>query len=130
MNSPLLAEPGAVPASGPDAGVAAHYGDPMREQRAMTRGAGLVDRSHRGVVRVAGPDRLSWLHSLTTQGLEKLDPGSSTQALILSPNGHGEHHLTLAGDGTATWIHVEPGTAGPLGEFLDSLKFMLRGEVD
>jgi tRNA-modifying protein YgfZ len=130
MNSPLLAEPGAVPATGPDAGVAAHYGDPMREQRAMTRAAGLVDRSHRGVVRVAGPDRLSWLHSLTTQGLEKLDPGPSTQALILSPNGHVEHHLTLADDGTATWIHVEPGTAGPLVEFLGSMKFMLRVEVD
>ncbi|HEY4461411.1 MAG TPA: folate-binding protein [Streptosporangiaceae bacterium] len=130
MNSPLLAEPGAVPATGPDTGVAAHYGDPVREQRAMTRDAGLVDRSHRGVVRVAGPDRLSWLHSLTSQHLDKLDAGSSAQALILDPNGRVEHHLTLADDGTATWIHVEPGTAGPLVEFLESMRFMLRVEVD
>ena len=75
MSSPLLATPGAVPAVGPDAGVAAHYGDPVREQRAMTRAAGLVDRSHRGVVRVSGPDRLSWLHSLTTQHLDGLTAG-------------------------------------------------------
>jgi hypothetical protein len=129
MTSPLLAEPGAVPAAGPDAGVAAHYGDPVREQRAMTRDAGLVDRSHRGVVRVAGPDRLNWLHSLTSQHLEKLDAGSTAQALILDPNGRVEHHLTLTDDGTATWIHVEPGTAGPLVEFLDSMRFMLRVEV-
>jgi tRNA-modifying protein YgfZ len=129
MSSPLLAEPGAVPADGPDAGVAAHYGDPVREQRAMTRDAGLVDRSHRGVVRVTGPDRLSWLHSLTTQHLEGLGAGSTARALILSPNGHVEHHLTLTDDGTATWIHVEPGTAGPLAEFLDSMRFMLRVEV-
>ena len=40
-----------------------------------------------------------------------------------------EHHLTLADDGTATWIHVEPGTAAPLVEFLDSMRFMLRVEV-
>jgi tRNA-modifying protein YgfZ len=129
MKSPLLAEPDAVPADGPDAGVAAHYGDPMHEQRAMTRDAALVDRSHRGVVRVEGPDRLSWLHSLTTQHLEGLAPGATAQALILSPNGHVEHHLTLTDDGTAVWIHVEPGTAGPLVEFLDSMRFMLRVET-
>jgi folate-binding protein YgfZ len=129
MSSPLLATPGAVPAEGPDAGVAAHYGDPVREQRAMTRAAGLVDRSHRGVVRVSGPDRLSWLHSLTTQHLEKLTAAATARALILSPNGHVEQELTLTDDGTAAWIHVEPGRAAPLVEFLDSMRFMLRVET-
>src|ERR1700679_4164065 len=119
MNSPLLATPGAVPAEGLDAGVAAHYGDPVREQRAMARAAGLVDRSQRGVVRLTGPDRLSWLHSLTSQHLEALPSGSTAQALVLSPNGHVEHHLTLTDDGTSTWIHVEAATAAPLVEFLD-----------
>jgi folate-binding protein YgfZ len=129
MNSPLLATEGAVPAEGLDAGVAAHYGDPVREQRALDRAAGLVDRSHRGVVRLTGPDRLSWLHSLTTQHLDALAAGPTAQALILSPNGHVEHHLTLTDDGTSTWIHVEPGTAAGLVEFLDSMRFMLRVEV-
>jgi folate-binding protein YgfZ len=129
MNSPLLATPGAVHAEGLDAGVAAHYGDPAREQRALARAAGLVDRTHRGVVRVTGPDRLSWLHSLTSQHLDALPAGPTAQALILSPNGHVEHHLTLTDDGTTTWIHVEPGTAAPLVEFLDSMRFMLRVEV-
>ena len=129
MNSPLLATEGAVPAEGPDAGVAAHYGDPVREQRAMDRAAGLVDRSHRGVVSITGPDRLSWLHSLTSQHLDALAPGPTAQALILSPNGHVEHHLTLADDGTTTWIQVEPGTAAALVEFLDSMRFMLRVEA-
>jgi folate-binding protein YgfZ len=129
MKSPLLAAPGAVPAEGPDTGVAAHYGDPVREQRAMTRDAGLVDRSHRGVVRISGPDRLSWLHSLTTQHLEALPSGTTARALILSPNGHVQHELTLTDDGTATWIHVEPGTAAALVEFLESMRFMLRVET-
>ena len=129
MNSPLLAAPGAVPAAGLDAGVAAHYGDPVREQRAMARAAGLIDRSHRGVVSITGPDRLSWLHSLTSQHLEALSAGPTAQALILDPNGRVEHHLTLTDDGTTTWIHVEPGTAPSLVEFLDSMRFMLRVEV-
>ena len=109
--------------------MAAHYGDPLREQRATEESAGVVDRSNRGVVRITGPDRLSWLHSLTTQALDGLAPGASAQALVLSPNGHVEHHLTLTDDGTATWLHVEPGTAAALVEFLESMRFMLRVEV-
>jgi tRNA-modifying protein YgfZ len=120
--------PGAVPADGPDTGVAAHYGDPFAEQRALATALGVVDRSHRGVIRITGPDRLSWLHSLTTADLEHLAPGSTAQALVLSPNGHVEHHLTLTDDGTATWVHVEPGRAGPLLEFLESMRFLLRVE--
>ena len=120
---------GAVEASWPDEGVAAHYGDPLREQRVMAAEGALVDRSNRGVVTVTGPDRLSWLHSLTSQHLERLPPGETAQALILSPQGHLEHHLTLADDGTRTWIHVEPGTAPALVAYLDSMRFMLRVEV-
>jgi len=112
--SPLLGWPGAVQASWPDEGVPAHYGDPLREQRATEESAGVVDRSNRGVVRITGPDRLSWLHSLTTQALDGLAAGAAAQALVLSPNGHIEHHLTLTDDGTAVWAHVEPGTAAAL----------------
>lgn len=123
--SPLLGRPGAVAATGPDAGVAAHYGDPMREQRAP----GPVDLSHRGVVRVSGPDRLGWLHSLTTQHVEQLPAGQATTALLLSPHGHVEHALYGVDDGTAFWAHVEPGTAPALVAFLDSMRFLLRVEV-
>jgi hypothetical protein len=132
---------GAVEAEWPDEGVAAHYGDPVREQRAMTAaspggrppqkgGQALVDRSNRGVVKITGQDRLSWLHSLTSQDLERLAPGSTKEALILSPQGHLEHHLTLTDDGTATWIHVEPHTAKALVDYLNSMRFMLRVEVE
>jgi hypothetical protein len=128
MDSPLLNAPGAVPADAPDAGVAAHYGDPYAEQRALAAGTGMTDRSHRGVIRITGPDRLSWLHSLTTQDLEHLGTGQSAEALILSPQGHIEHHLALTDDGEAVWAHVEPGTAGTLLAFLESMRFMLRVE--
>lgn len=129
MESPLLAHSGAVPADGLDAGVAAHYGDPMREQRLLEQGLAVVDLSHRGVVTVTGPDRLSWLHSMTTQQLTGLAPYTSTESLVLSPHGHIEHDLHLVDDGETTWITVEPGTAPALVEWLDSMRFMLRVEV-
>ncbi|MFD3664767.1 hypothetical protein ACFWVF_29910, partial [Streptomyces sp. NPDC058659] len=48
MKSPLLSLPGAVAAEGRDEGVAAHYGELFREQRALADGSGFVDLSHRG----------------------------------------------------------------------------------
>jgi folate-binding protein YgfZ len=129
-SSPLLDRPGAVEAQEPDAGVAAHYGEPMREQRALERDEAVVDLSHRGVVRIAGPDRLAWLHSLLSQHLLGLVPGDRTEALVLSPHGQVEHHLRLHDDGEATWATVEPSTAPALAEFLRSMQFMMRVEVD
>jgi folate-binding protein YgfZ len=112
-----------------DEGVALHYGDPLREQRALDGGRGAVDLSHFGVVTVTGPDRLTWLHSLLSQHVEHLAVGVGTEALLLSPHGHVEHHLRMVDDGATTWLITEPGEAPSLGEFLDRMRFMLRVEV-
>ena len=127
--SPLLSLPGAVAAEAPDEGVAAHYGDPFREQRALADGTGFVDLSHRGVVTVTGEDRLSWLHLLLTQHVSELPPGQATEALVLSAHGHIEHALYLVDDGETTWAHVEPGTQDELVAYLESMKFFYRVEV-
>jgi folate-binding protein YgfZ len=126
----MLGRPGAVEADPPDAGVAAHYGDPFREQRALAGGEASVDLSHRPVVRVAGPDRLTWLHSLTSQHLTDLPPGEATEALLLSPHGHVEHDLHVVDDGSAVWVHVEPGAAAALVAFLESMRFWSQVEVE
>ncbi|MFE6387156.1 CAF17-like 4Fe-4S cluster assembly/insertion protein YgfZ [Nocardiopsis dassonvillei] len=130
MTSPLLSTPGAVSAESPDTGVAAHYGDPAHEGRAAERSSAWVDRSNRGVVRVTGPDRLGWLNDLTSQLTRGLAPGTATEALVLDTKGHLRHHLSLVDDGEATWIHTEPGGGPELAGFLDSMRFMLRVEVE
>ncbi|GAA2327346.1 folate-binding protein YgfZ [Streptomyces caniferus] len=127
--SPLLSLPGAVPAEAPDEGVAAHYGDLFREQRALADGSGFVDLSHRGVVTVTGPERLSWLHLLLTQHVSDLAPGHATEALILSAHGHIEHAVYLVDDGATTWMHTEPGHQEALIAYLESMKFFYRVEV-
>ncbi|MFG2286438.1 YgfZ/GcvT domain-containing protein [Streptomyces sp. NPDC048595] len=127
--SPLLSLPGAVPAEAPDEGVAAHYGDLFREQRALADGSGFVDLSHRGVVAVTGPERLTWLHLLLTQHVSELPPGQATEALILSAHGHIEHAVYLVDDGETTWLHTEPGRQEALIAYLESMKFFYRVEV-
>ena len=128
--SPLLGLPDAVSGNGVDAPVAAHYGSFNGEQRRLATGNGFVDLSHRGVIRVSGPDRLTWLHSLTTQHLTALQPGVPTAALVLSPNGHVEHAMYGVDDGEAFTAHVEPGEAAPLVAWLDRMRFMMRVEVE
>jgi hypothetical protein len=125
----LLELPGAVAAEEIDSGVAAHYGSFNREQRTLVDGEGFVDLSHRDVLRIAGPDRLTWLHSLTTQHLTDLPSGQWTQALVLSPNGHVEHAFAGVDDGEALTVHTEPGTGGALLEFLQRMVFMMRVEI-
>ncbi|HVQ18631.1 MAG TPA: folate-binding protein [Actinomycetes bacterium] len=112
-----------------DAGVAWHYGDPLGEQRRLDDGEGWVDLTHRPVLQVAGDDRLAWLHTLTSQHLSELPTGVWTQALVLSPHGHVEHHLTLVDDGHVVLAHVEPGTAESLVAYLESMKFWSKVDV-
>lgn len=110
-------------------GVAAHYGNPLGEQRLLARGAAVVDLSDRGVLTVTGPDRLSWLNSLTSQALVGLAPGVSTETLLLDANGRLEHAARVLDDGETTWLLVDRSEVDPLGTWLDRMRFMLRVEV-
>ena len=125
-SNPLLGLPGAVPGSG---GVADHYGDPVAEQRMLAAGRALVDLSDRGVVTVTGPDRLTWLDSLTSQSLTELTPGASAETLLLDPNGRLEHAMHVIDDGHTTWLLVEGAAAAALAAWLDRMRFMMRVEV-
>jgi folate-binding protein YgfZ len=128
-DSPLLGLPGAVAGSGVDAAVAAHYGSFNVEQRTLASGEGFVDLSHRDVLRIAGPDRLTWLHSLTSQHFEALAPGAWTTALVLSPQGHIEHFFHGVDDGTAFTAWTEPGAGEGLAAYLDRMRFWSDVEV-
>lgn len=126
--SPLLRLAGAVAADGLDVGTALHYGDPLGEQRVLENGAGLVDRSNRGVLTVAGVDRLDWLHSICSQFVSDLVDGDSTRALVLSPNGHVEQDWQLTELAGRVWLDVEPGTAEAALAYLLKMRFMKRVE--
>lgn len=114
---------------GPDKGAVWHFGEPTKEQRALESGQAWADLSHHEIIAISGADRLSWLHSLTTQHLEKLTPGVWQQALILDPQGHIEHQFYLVDDGGTSWLMVDPGRALALIEHLQKMKFMLRVDV-
>lgn len=119
----------APPEGSPDAGVPWHFGDPLGEQRMLDRGEGFVDLSNRPVIEIAGDDRLTYLHTLTSQHVSALPSGEWTQALILDANGRVEHHLDLVDDGERVLAHIEPGTADALMQYLQKMVFWSKVEL-
>jgi folate-binding protein YgfZ len=125
VTSPLLDLPGAVPppAGSLDAGVAWHHGDPLGEQRTAERDVVVVDRSHREVLAVPGEDRLSWLHTITSQHLLALGEGEHTEVLVLDLQGRVEHHAVASHVAETVWLDTEPGKAQALLAYLNSMVF-------
>jgi folate-binding protein YgfZ len=57
------------------------------EYAAALCGAGLHDRSYRGLIEIAGRDRAAWLSNLTTNSVTTLTPGEGNYAFALNAKG-------------------------------------------
>ncbi|BDH59088.1 glycine cleavage system protein T [Tsukamurella sp. PLM1] len=101
------------PEGSPDAGVTWHYGDPFAEQRAAERGAVVIDRSHRRVITLTGPERLSWLHSITSQHLTHLPDRTATEDLNLDGSGRVLDHFHLIDADGTVYLDTEPAALAP-----------------
>jgi folate-binding protein YgfZ len=116
----------AIPGAVVDDGVLQHVGNPLTEQRALAAGAAIVPLGDRRVLAVTGEDRLSWLDSLSSQALTHLPAGTSTELLILDPNGRIEHAASVLDDGETTWLIADAGDADALLAWLLRMRFRLR----
>jgi tRNA-modifying protein YgfZ len=114
---------------GPDKGAVWHFGEPVKEQRALEAGTAWADLSHLNIVAVTGEDRLKWLHDLTTQFVSDLQPGVWMPSMILDAQGHVEFQFNLVDDGNSTYLVLDPGYVEKLVEYLTKMKFMLRVDV-
>lgn len=125
----MLDVPGAVvDGTSPDRPVAAHYGSPSREQRALEAGRGVVELPF-GVVVVTGADRRGWLDTLSSQRVRDLAPGESAELLLLDLHGRIEHAAAMIDDGERSYLVTEADHAGALAAFLTSMRFMLDVSV-
>ncbi|WP_460772230.1 CAF17-like 4Fe-4S cluster assembly/insertion protein YgfZ [Microbacterium sp. GXF7504] len=123
MTELLQGLPGAVT---DDAGVLLHVGNPFTEQRALATGKAVALLLDRAVLAVTGEDRRTWLDSVSSQALKQLDPGVSTELLVLDPQGRVEHAAAVLDDGETTWLVVDRGDADALLTWLQRMRFRLR----
>lgn len=125
MDTELSAIPGAVV---DDRGLS-HAGAPLQEQRALAEGRAVAILDDRAVLALDGPDRLSWLHSITSQALTGLAPGTSTELLVLDQQGRVEHSAGVFEDGETTWLLVDRAHADGLLAWLRKMRFRMRVEL-
>lgn len=127
-SSILTSHPGAVPTpeGDPSPGVAWHYGDPLGEQRVATRRAAVVDRSDRAVIELSGDERLTWLHTISTQHLTHLADRHSAENLSLDGNGRIEDHFVLTDIDGTTWVDTESSRGQALADFLTKMVFWAK----
>ncbi|WP_194410928.1 YgfZ/GcvT domain-containing protein [Microbacterium cremeum] len=103
-----------------------HVGNPLIEQRRLHDGDAVAPLGDRAVIAVPGEDRLSWLDSLSSQALTRLEPGVGTELLVLDPRGHVEHAASVVDDGETTWLIADRDDAPRLLEWLRKMRFRLR----
>jgi tRNA-modifying protein YgfZ len=112
-----------APGSSPDVGATWHYGDPLGEQRAALTDAAVIDRSHRGVITLSGPDRGSWLHNISSQHVADLADGASVENLSLDGQGRVEDHWIQTELRGISYLDTEPWRTEPLLAYLKRMVF-------
>lgn len=111
------------------AGVAWHYGDPLGEQRAAHDRGVVVDRSHRRVLKVSGPDAAGFLNNLLSQKVDDAPDGFAASALDLDIQGHILHHADLVRVGEDFYLDLPAAQAATFGDFLRKMVFWSQVEV-
>lgn len=111
-----------------DGDAVTHFGEPLREQRALEQGRALTPLGDRAIVALSGPDRLTWLDSITSQSVAHLPAGFSSELLVLDPQGRVEHAAGIIDDGETAWLLVDRDDADPLSTWLLRMRF--RAQVD
>ena len=134
--SPLLDQPGAaeLPAAERSlvdtSGVAWHYGDPLGEQRALDSRPAVIDRSHRRVLAVSGPDAPVFLNNLLSQKLVDVTEGFSAAALDLDVQGHILHHADVAYTQGVFYLDVPSYQYDSLVDFLRKMVFWSEVSIE
>jgi aminomethyltransferase len=94
---------------------------------ALTQGAGLIDLSARGRIRVTGEDRARLLHAMSTNNVREMKPGDGLYAFFLNAQGRIQADACILCFEDHFLLDTEPETRLPLIEHLD--KFIIADDV-
>jgi folate-binding protein YgfZ len=99
------------------------YGAVPEEYAAATGGAALFDETDRGLVRMRGGDAAGFLHRMSSNVVEALEPGQGNRNLLLTGKGKILFDFDLARTDEGFLLSVQPGLAPALIEALDRFLF-------
>jgi folate-binding protein YgfZ len=97
---------------------------------ALLSGSAVVRRTDRGVVRLQGADRITWLQGLITNDIAGLARGQRVYGAYLTPQGRMITDLWVVAAGDALLLDVPTSLAADLATRLDSLIFAEDVQVE
>jgi folate-binding protein YgfZ len=89
----------------------------------------FADRSHRGKLRVTGPQRAWFLHQVLSQSFEDIAESESRDAAMLTPHGRMLGYLEVVSAGDALLAHFESDLREVLPRALERYVFATRVEI-
>lgn len=99
------------------------------EYAMLQDGVALIDLSYRGMLRITGRDRRTWLQGLITQDVVALPDGRGAYAAILNPQGQMLSDMRVFALPDMLLCDVPAATAGFVPEYLDRFLFAEKAEI-
>jgi folate-binding protein YgfZ len=96
----------------------------IEHYNAARNSAAVVRQSWMGLLKLAGPDRQSWLQGMVTNEVEKLAPGQGCYAGHLNPQGKLVAQMIVLVTEAETWLLVERTATAKLAAVFDKLIVM------
>jgi folate-binding protein YgfZ len=97
---------------------------------ALLTGPALVRRSDRGVVRLKGADRVTWLQGLATNDVAAIQPGQRIYSAYLTPQGRMITDMWVVATPAALLLDVPASLAASLATRLEGLIFAEDVQID
>jgi folate-binding protein YgfZ len=110
--------------------VPADFGNPASEHLASRESATLIDLSHRGKLRISGPDAPKFLHGMLSNRVEDLRPGEGVYATFLTRQGKFVADLHLYRGPERFEADLAPGMATVFSEAIDMYIIMDKVEME
>jgi folate-binding protein YgfZ len=101
----------------------------LEQYRALREGAGLVDRSNRGRLRLTGRDRREYLQGLLTNDIARLSAGSGCYACLLTAQGRMIADMYIVETDEAMLMDLEAEVTARVGAQLERFVFSEDVEV-
>ena len=92
--------------------------------QAATESAALAEKDWFGIVKLTGPDRVTWLQGMVTNDVEKLKPRTGCYAAHLTPQGKIVAQMHILADDDALWLSLERAAIPHLLSAFDKLLIM------
>ncbi len=106
------------------------YGNTPEEYTSVRNGAGIIDLSHRGKLRLSGKEHVKFLQGMVTNDINKLEEGKGLYAVLLTPKGRMISDMKLYRESESLLLDLEPGLNEKVKDLLVRYRLSYRANIE